>query len=88
VSYTSLELAGSGLGEVSKPGVQLLELGVGVAQALAIAGGLTPFAKKDRIVVVRGGAQTRIRFRYDALTRAMGPASLFGLRAGNVVIVE
>jgi polysaccharide export outer membrane protein len=76
------------LGEVSKPGVQLLEPGVGVAQALASAGGLTPFAKKDRIFVVRGGAPTRIRFRYEALTRAVGPASLFRLRAGDVVIVE
>jgi polysaccharide biosynthesis/export protein len=77
------------LGEVSKPGVQLLEPGVGVAQAIASAGGLTPFAKKNRIFVVRAGIQPpRIHFRYDALTREVGPASSFRLRAGDVVIVE
>jgi polysaccharide export outer membrane protein len=77
------------LGEVSKPGVQLLEPGVGVAQALASAGGLTAFAKKNRIFVVRGGAEpTRIRFTYEALTRNVGPASLFRLRPGDVVVVE
>ena len=77
------------LGEVAKPGVQLLEPGVGVAQAIASAGGLTAFAKKNRIFVVRPGTQPpRIRFRYDSLTRDVGPASLFRLRAGDVVVVE
>jgi polysaccharide export outer membrane protein len=77
------------LGEVSKPGVQTLEPGVGVAQALASAGGLTAFAKKNRIFVVRGGAQpTRIRFKYEALTQNLGPAALFRLRPGDVVVVE
>ena len=79
------------LGEVAKPGVQMLEPGVGVAQALAAAGGLTPFAHKDRIFVLRTGPQTtptRIHFTYDALTRNKGKATLFRLRTGDVVVVE
>ena len=79
------------LGEVSKPGVQTLEPKAGVAQALAAAGGLTAFAHKDRIFVLRGGQQTtptRIRFTYDALTRNLGKAAQFRLETGDVVIVE
>jgi polysaccharide export outer membrane protein len=80
------------LGEVAKSGVQLLEPGAGVAQALAAAGGLTPFAHKDRIFVLRTGPQTstptRIHFTYDALTRSVGKASQFQLRSGDVVVVE
>src|ERR1700730_15109255 len=82
-------LSVSVLGEASKPGLETLEPGAGVAQALAAAGGLTVFAHKDRIFVVRGGAQpTRIHFTYDALTRTTGKASSFRLRTGDVVVVE
>ena len=79
------------LGEVAKPGVQNLEPGAGVAQALAAAGGLTAFAHKDRIFVLRTGPQatpTRIHFNYDALTRNTGKANLFRLRTEDVIIVE
>jgi polysaccharide export outer membrane protein len=75
------------LGEVAKPGLETLDPGAGVAQALAAAGGLTVFAHKDRIFVVRGGAQ-RIHFTYDALTRTAGRATSFRLRTGDVVVVE
>jgi polysaccharide export outer membrane protein len=77
------------LGEVTKPGLQTLDPGAGVAQALAAAGGLTVFAHKNRIFVVRGGAQpTRIHFTYAALTRSVGRAPSFRLRTGDVVVVE
>jgi polysaccharide export outer membrane protein len=79
------------LGEVAKPGVQTLEPKAGVAQALAAAGGLTAFAHKDRIFVLRGGPQTtptRIRFTYTALTQNVGKAAQFRLETGDVVVVE
>jgi polysaccharide biosynthesis/export protein len=77
------------LGEVGKPGVQTLEPGAGVAQALAAAGGLTTFAHKGRIFVLRAGPPpTRIHFTYDGLTRTAGRAPLFQLRSGDVVVVE
>jgi polysaccharide export outer membrane protein len=60
-----------------------------VADALAAAGGLTNFAHKDRIYVVRSSPQQiRIHFTYDALTKGIGRAPLFRLRAGDVVVVE
>jgi polysaccharide export outer membrane protein len=77
------------LGEVSKPGPQVLLHEAGVADALAAAGGLTRFAHKDRIYVVRTRPEpARIHFTYEALTRSTGPAAQFRLRAGDVVVVE
>ena len=85
----SSPLSISVLGEVSKPGLQPLQYDAGVADALAAAGGLTPFADKDRIFVVRTRPEpVRIHFTYDALTHAIGRATLFRLKAGDVVIVE
>jgi polysaccharide export outer membrane protein len=77
------------LGEVAKPGLQMLQPGAGVAQALAAAGGLSTFAHKNRIFVLRAGPPTtRIHFTYDALTRTAGRAPLFRLHTGDVVVVE
>jgi polysaccharide export outer membrane protein len=77
------------LGEVAKPGPQALQRDTGVADVLAAAGGLTNFAHKDRIFVVRSTPQQlRIHFTYDALTKGIGRAPLFRLRAGDVVVVE
>jgi polysaccharide biosynthesis/export protein len=77
------------LGEVAKPGTQTYERESGVAQALAAAGGLTNFAHKDRIFVVRSTPKpVRIHFTYEAITRKVGAASTFRLKPGDVVVVE
>jgi len=77
------------LGEVAKPGTQTYERGSGVAQVLAAAGGLTNFAHKDRIFVQRASpSPVRIHFTYQELTRNVGPAALFRLKPGDVIIVE
>jgi polysaccharide export outer membrane protein len=77
------------VGEVIKPGSQPFTRDTGIVQALAAAGGLNNFAHKDRIFVVRSApAPVRIHFTYDQLTRAVGPASLFKLRPGDVIVVE
>jgi polysaccharide export outer membrane protein len=79
------------LGEVVKPGNYPLEASAGVLQALANAGGMTPFASKDAIVVIRrkadGGVQ-RIVFTYSGLTQVQGRAASFRLQSGDVVVVE
>ena len=77
------------IGEVTRAGIYPLDTGGGVAQALAAAGGLTAFAHKSRIYVVRSGPPpARIRFDYGALVEATGPAAAFRLRPGDVVVVE
>ncbi len=82
-------LSVSVLGQVGEPGLHNLDPGAGVAQALAAAGGLKDFAKKDRIFVLRSGAApARIRMTYDGITAGMGPAAALRLRAGDVVVVE
>jgi polysaccharide export outer membrane protein len=77
-------------GEVAHPGQFELERGAGVLNALAAAGGLTDYAHRDRIFVVRNGdaKPVRIQFRYAALASAEGKAGTFRLRPGDVVVVE
>ena len=53
-------------GRVTKPGVYLINQDVNVLQALAIAGGLTPFADRDDIKILRreNGVERAIPFNY------------------------
>jgi polysaccharide biosynthesis/export protein len=83
-------LSVSVLGQVGTPGLHGLLPGAGVAQALAAAGGLKDFAKKDRIFVVRseGAEPLRIRMTWDDVTAGLGTAGRFRLRTGDVVVVE
>jgi polysaccharide export outer membrane protein len=85
----SRQLQVSVLGEVTKPGLLQLESGAGVLQALAGASGMTEFAHRDRIFVLRNDdAPQRIRFSYEMLSRGGARASTFRLRTGDVVVVE
>lgn len=80
------------LGEVPRAGVVTIEAGSGVLQALAAAGGLTDFAHRDGIFVLRKtpgqAAPKRIRFRWEQLTQGEGPAAKFVLVPGDVVVAE
>jgi polysaccharide export outer membrane protein len=85
----SLPLKITLLGEVLRPGVFPVEPSTSLAEALALAGGVTEFASRDRIFVVRSTPQpTRIRFTWDAVTRDLGRAASFQVRAGDVIVVE
>jgi polysaccharide export outer membrane protein len=77
------------LGSVSRAGTYTLDPGSGVAEALASAGGLSPFAHDDRIFVVRRTpTPVRIRFTFASLTDQTGRGSLFRLRSGDIVVAE
>jgi polysaccharide export outer membrane protein len=79
------------LGEVTHPGVFPIGPGTGVLQALALAGGVTEYADRDRVFVIRprpGNAALRIRLNYKDLTRGIGRSATFPLLAGDTVIVE
>jgi polysaccharide biosynthesis/export protein len=76
-------------GEVSKPGIFLLEPGSGLLDALAASGGLSPFASLDRVFVIRQfPATTRIRFSYKDLQNGDKKSVSFQLRQGDAVVVE
>lgn len=83
-------LSVSVLGQVATAGLHSLSPGAGVAQALAAAGGLRDFAKRDRIFVVRtiDEKPLRIRMTWDDITAGQGVAGRFRLRTGDVVVVE
>jgi polysaccharide export outer membrane protein len=77
------------LGEVSHPGVFPVERHASVAQVLALAGGLTDYAGRDSIFVVRRGPQSeRVRFTYDGLVRGEPHAATFPLRDGDLIVAE
>jgi polysaccharide export outer membrane protein len=52
-------------GEISKPGLYPLAGPTTVLQLIAIAGGVTPFARQDRIVVMRNGENGIVTFRFN-----------------------
>jgi polysaccharide export outer membrane protein len=77
------------LGEVGHPGSYTLEPYSGLAAALAAGGGLTEYARRDRIFVVRQRpTPARIRFTYDAISHDQARAAAFPLHNGDVVVVE
>jgi polysaccharide export outer membrane protein len=76
------------MGEVSHPGAFPLPPNASLAQALAQGGGLTEYAARDRIFVVRANPPQRIRFTYDAVSHNEGKAAEFPLHPGDVVVVE
>jgi polysaccharide export outer membrane protein len=77
------------LGEVAHPGVFPVEPNARVADAIALGGGVTEYASRDRIFVVRTSPQrARIRFTYEAVTRDESRAAAFRLHPGDVVVVE
>jgi polysaccharide biosynthesis/export protein len=77
------------MGEVTRPGAYPLDPNAGLAHALAMGGGLTDFASRDSIFIVRQvPSPMRIRFTYAAITRNVGRASVFPLHAGDLIVVE
>jgi polysaccharide export outer membrane protein len=76
------------IGEVARPGIYPLERGQGVLRALAAAGGLTEFAHKDRIFLVRAGSPGRIRFTLDGLSKPGSRSARFPLQNDDVLMVQ
>lgn len=80
------------LGKVARPGQYQIEPGMGVVQAMALAGGTTEFARRDGIYVLRqqpgSEAPARIRFHTQAMLRGEGKGAAFNLQGGDVIVVE
>jgi len=74
-------------GEVRKPDVFPIKQRMTVFDALSLAGGLTQFAKKDRVTILRIGpsGQERIKLNLDHLIKEGDP---FYLKAGDTVVVQ
>lgn len=78
------------IGEVSNAGVVVLNHDLTVLAALAEADGLTEFADRSMVFVLRRepNGLYRIRFKYEDIVRGVGKAAAFRLRTGDQLIVE
>lgn len=78
------------IGQVARPGVYPLTGRVSVIQALALAGGFLPFAKRDKVAIVRdmNGVQTRVPINYEKLEKGKNLQQLnVLLQAGDTIVV-
>lgn len=82
------DLKVSVVGEVRNSGIFQLDRGANILHALAAAGGLSDYADRDKVFLVRKSLPQRVRFRYGDL-RSADPKSVgFTLKPGDVIVVE
>ncbi|MCG2748942.1 MAG: polysaccharide biosynthesis/export family protein [Desulfobulbaceae bacterium] len=77
------------VGKVNNPGRFQLSTNVNVLQALTMAGGLNPFANREKITIMRDewGDTTIFKFNYDEVAAGENLQQNIRLRRGDVVVV-
>lgn len=77
------------IGKVNNPGHFALNSNINVLQALAMAKGLNPFAKKDEIKVFRNenGTTRILEFHYDSVTSGKKLDQNITLERGDIIVV-
>ncbi len=77
------------LGKVNKPGEFQFVTPVDVMQALSLAGGATPYAAVNDIVILRreGGRESVLQFHYADVARGKELQQNIILRSGDTVVV-
>lgn len=77
------------VGKVAKPGVYLVTEPLTVMQALAMAGGMTPFSDDDDILIIRkeNGRQKRMQFDYSKVANGKDLEQNIYLNPGDTVVV-
>jgi polysaccharide export outer membrane protein len=76
-------------GEVLRPGSYSLNAQTSVLQMIAQAGGFTPFAKRDNVVILRteNGKLTRMKFQYKEVVKGNKTEQNIDLHPGDTVVV-
>lgn len=76
-------------GEVAHPGEYPLNTQVTVLQLIAQAGGFTPFAKTENIMILRvsEGKEQRLKFKYKEVLRGKNTDQNIALQPGDTVVV-
>jgi polysaccharide biosynthesis/export protein len=93
VTVSMLKASGNSVsvvGQVKQPGTFVFDTQLDVMQALSLAGGLTPFASKSKIKVLRrddAGKQVAILFDYSEVEDGEQLEKNILLRGGDVVVV-
>jgi polysaccharide export outer membrane protein len=79
------------IGQVAKPGSFVMNPRINVLQALSLAGGGTPFAKLNDIIVIRGaqssGGQKVLPFHFSQVSAGKDLDQNVMLESGDVVLV-
>ncbi len=78
------------IGQVNKPGEYIVNRYVDVMQVLSMAGGMTPFADVNDIIILRreqNGKQQAIEFEYGELEDGDELEQNIVMQAGDVVVV-
>ncbi|NPA39154.1 MAG: polysaccharide export protein [Thermodesulfobacteria bacterium] len=77
------------IGKVNRPGEYPIGLNTNVMQILAMAGGFTPFASPDKIIILRkkDGKLIKIPFNYDEVVKGKNLQQVITLKRGDVVVV-
>ena len=77
------------VGKVNNPGRFTLNSNIKVLQGLALAGGLNPFAERNKIKIFREeGDDTRIfHFKYDFVSTGKNLEQNIRLKRGDVIVV-
>ncbi len=76
------------IGRVNRPGRYQINTDINTLQALALAGGLTPFAKREKIKLFREvDGKTRIfSFNYDKVSQGENLDQNIQLKRGDVIV--
>lgn len=77
------------IGQVNKPGMFVMNPQFSVLQAMSLAGGATPYAALNDIIILRGAgaAQKSLQFRYGDVSRGRNLEQNILLESGDVVVV-
>ena len=77
------------LGEVVRSGAYPLQTRTTVLQALSLAGGFGPFAKRERIIIIRehNGKRSALRVNYSEIETGAGRDQNIALDAGDTILV-
>ena len=77
------------LGKVNEPGRFILTKNINVLQGLALAGGLNPFAEKNKIKILREeGGKTRIfNFKYNDVSKGKNMEQNIRLKRDDLIVV-
>jgi polysaccharide export outer membrane protein len=77
------------IGQVTRSGAYEINPSINVLQALALAGGLTPYAKGDDILVLKnaGGGQRALPFKFGQVSQGRNLDQNVSLESGDVIIV-
>jgi polysaccharide export outer membrane protein len=92
VTVSMLELSGNKIyvvGKVARPGEYVANSYVDVVQAIAMAGGMTPFASVNKIKIVRrkGEDLEAYPFRFSDIEDGKNLEQNIVLRSGDIVVV-